>query len=543
MRIFGKLSIALLCMALFAALASAKIIDSTFYEIPKTLVATVIDGKQDAVWKTLDWNFQNCYLNGITVPDSWADLFGASKFMWDDQNLYGLFYTQDDEIVDSHANFWERDGIEVYTDGDNSKTYGYDGVNDIHLSFRHEFINDPIGNLPNIGWPPFFKTDGVEFAILDDTTMGGFWLEFKIPLQNLFISPVAGTLIGLALQQNDNDGPNREHISWWWRNTLCGGEDGIGPQEWGTAILSSRTVDDKLEIKKTPIAPVIDGVMDDIYAYGNPITANSFGNGNFYPVDFHDNFVRLYMLYDNANLYGFYDVYDDVIVDQHANSWERDGVEIYTDADNSKGERYDGVNDQHFVFRHEGPPADPIIIWPPQPGEFKVVDDSLGYDIEFRVALEDLGMPPEEGRVIGLEIQQNDNDGPNLESISKWWLEQGNDSWMRPNTFGTAYLGSLITTGVEEKEAPVANHFSLAQNYPNPFNPSTKISYILNSNGKVRLSVYDLTGREVAVLVNGVQDAGEHTVVFSGAGLASGIYFCKLQAAEQVITKKMALVR
>jgi hypothetical protein len=257
------------------------------------------------------------------------------------------------------------------------------------------------------------------------------------------------------------------------------------------------------------------------------------------------------LLYDDENLYGFYDVYDDAIVDQHPNSWERDGIEIFTDADNSKGASFDGVNDIRLTFRHEfiDDPASHVddLGFPPGTStegvQFAIVDDSLGYDIEFKSPLATLSIAPEQSKVIGFEVQQNDNDGAGREHISKWWLEQGDDSWLRPSSWGTAYLGSLITTGVEEKEAPVANHFSLAQNYPNPFNPSTKISYILNSNGKVRLSVYDLTGREVAVLVNGVQDAGEHTVVFSGAGLASGIYFCKLQAAEQVITKKMALVR
>jgi hypothetical protein len=52
-------------------------------------------------------------------------------------------------------------------------------------------------------------------------------------------------------------------------------------------------------------AKIIDGVMDDLYTYGNPITPNSFGNGFSYPVDFHDNFVRFYVLYDDENLYGF----------------------------------------------------------------------------------------------------------------------------------------------------------------------------------------------------------------------------------------------
>jgi hypothetical protein len=85
--------------------------------------------------------------------------------------------------------------------------------------------------------------------------------------------------------------------------------------------------------------------------------------------------------------------------------------------------------------------------------------------------------------------------------------------------------------------------FSLAQNYPNPFNPSTNISYTLKNNTKVRLSVFDLLGREVAVLANEIQTAGPHEVTFSANGLSSGIYFYKLQAANGVITKKMMLLK
>jgi hypothetical protein len=85
--------------------------------------------------------------------------------------------------------------------------------------------------------------------------------------------------------------------------------------------------------------------------------------------------------------------------------------------------------------------------------------------------------------------------------------------------------------------------FALAQNYPNPFNPSTDISYTLKNSGQVRLSVYDILGREVAVLVNDIQAAGQHDVKFSANHLSSGIYFYKLQQANEVITKKMLLLK
>jgi len=85
--------------------------------------------------------------------------------------------------------------------------------------------------------------------------------------------------------------------------------------------------------------------------------------------------------------------------------------------------------------------------------------------------------------------------------------------------------------------------FELSQNYPNPFNPSTKIEYSVQNKGKVHLAVYDLLGREVDVLVNGEQNAGRHEVVFFGANLTSGIYFYKLTANNQTVTKKMMLMK
>jgi hypothetical protein len=101
---------------------------------------------------------------------------------------------------------------------------------------------------------------------------------------------------------------------------------------------------------------------------------------------------------------------------------------------------------------------------------------------------------------------------------------------------------AVVQTSVSQTQLKPAM-FSLAQNYPNPFNPSTKISYLLTNTGKVRLSVYDILGREIAVLANEIQTVGAHEVTFSANGLSSGIYFYKLQAANGVITKKMMLLK
>jgi hypothetical protein len=482
--------------------------------------------------------------------------------MWDDENLYGLFYSQDEDPVgnDPAAVDWQRNGVEFYTDADNSKDPTGSsalGPNDQHLVFRHEYIGNEAANVANLGWKAGTNTTGVEFVIVDDTTdLVGYWLEFKIPLEALQFAPIPGSLIGIEWQQNDNDGAGRDHISKWW--LAQGDSSWEWPSTWGTAILSDRTVEEKVEIKKAPAGTTItiDGELDAIFTRANPITQNHHGNGNIYPTDFNDAFVRTYVLYDDDNLYGYFDVYDDDPYgdDATAVDWQRNGVEIYTDADNSKDPSNSsdlGPNDQHLTFRHEyiGNEAASVggLGWKAGTNttgvEFKITDDELGYNVEFMIPLEALQIAPIEGSEIGFEIQQNDNDGTGREHISKWWLAVGDSSWQWPSTWGTAYLGSEIVVGVKDRPAPVANRFSLAQNYPNPFNPITKISYTLRSKGMVRFSVYDVMGREVVVLVDGVQNAGSHEVTFSGAGLPSGVYFYQLQTANEVITKKMALVR
>ncbi|MCI0717098.1 MAG: S8 family serine peptidase [Chlorobi bacterium] len=88
-----------------------------------------------------------------------------------------------------------------------------------------------------------------------------------------------------------------------------------------------------------------------------------------------------------------------------------------------------------------------------------------------------------------------------------------------------------VPTGISSNEQPVV--FSLKQNYPNPFNPTTIIAYSLAKASLVRVRVYDAIGREVAVLLNNVRDAGIHRIEFDANfynGLSSGVYFYKLEA-------------
>ncbi len=85
--------------------------------------------------------------------------------------------------------------------------------------------------------------------------------------------------------------------------------------------------------------------------------------------------------------------------------------------------------------------------------------------------------------------------------------------------------------------------FELSQNYPNPFNPTTQISYILNKNGKVNLTIYNMLGETVKTLVNESQVAGRYSYTVDASDLSSGIYFYTLSTGNQVVTKKMTLLK
>jgi len=110
---------------------------------------------------------------------------------------------------------------------------------------------------------------------------------------------------------------------------------------------------------------------------------------------------------------------------------------------------------------------------------------------------------------------------------------------------GTVHLKRLgIVTGIGPmKTAGVPESFSLEQNFPNPFNPGTTISYQIPTQSHVTLKVFDVLGREVAVLVNEVQQAGDNTVEFHAEHIPSGVYFYRLTTGTFTETKKLVLLR
>jgi hypothetical protein len=92
-------------------------------------------------------------------------------------------------------------------------------------------------------------------------------------------------------------------------------------------------------------------------------------------------------------------------------------------------------------------------------------------------------------------------------------------------------------------EFPLDETFTLSQNYPNPFNPKKAIGFQVSALSNVKLAVYDILGREVAVLVYEKKQPGSYEVQFDASKLASGVYIYRLQAGPFVDSKKLLLIR
>lgn len=122
-----------------------------------------------------------------------------------------------------------------------------------------------------------------------------------------------------------------------------------------------------------------------------------------------------------------------------------------------------------------------------------------------------------------------------------YWLGGYPPGNLPANNTGVVFKHSGTTSVGPGQGTPMT--FAMYQNYPNPFNPATKITYTLPKQVRATLKVFNILGQEVATLVDQVETAGQHTLTFDGAHLASGVYIYRLQAGEFSSSFKMILMK
>ncbi len=287
--------------------------------------------------------------------------------------------------------------------------------------------------------------------------------------------------------------------------------------------------------------------------------------------------ARIWTAWDGKWFYLYEEVNDDAISADGQNAWEQDGLELKFDpvpADTT----IDSVWDCRLTALDDASPG--VIVWDDltQAPEYawkqwrrKTIPG--GYALELAVQWQAITangetIAPQEGTEFGMAIKQHDNDeAAGITAMVQWSAVLRDAVWNTPKYMGTVrllpdhrmqFIPSNKMTGVanpvpydgsEYTRSGIADAagdpaaFGLMQNYPNPFNPSTTVSFSLPRASTTRVAVFDVRGREVAVLAEGRLRAGGHRISFDGTGLAAGVYIVKLETDSGAAARKMALVK
>ncbi len=116
-------------------------------------------------------------------------------------------------------------------------------------------------------------------------------------------------------------------------------------------------------------------------------------------------------------------------------------------------------------------------------------------------------------------------------------LGKSKTAWNNAPNF--SIIVTPATSVTQESSTPAS--FRVEQNYPNPFNPSTRIRFSLPAASSTSVKIYDMEGREVATLGEGMMAAGVHTAEWNASGFPSGVYLCRVRSGSYTVTKKLLL--
>jgi len=298
------------------------------------------------------------------------------------------------------------------------------------------------------------------------------------------------------------------------------------------------------------------------------------------PADNTDLSAFCWLAWDDAYLYFYSEVTDDIILVNNATNYENDGIELKIDPDPTQATTA-GVAAVRMTAlgadEADNPAGVDNIGLTELDVPFDIVEGvdyarkltDTGYNVEFRVPWTSIVRAEKSvavgvGNIFGLAINVLENDETRWETGLQWSAGMDDLVWSNPQLHGTVTFladhkfkmeainsagGDAAnpnpekyippSTDVSSRSVDVVRTFGLAQNYPNPFNPATKISYTLPKSCEVTLAVYSISGRCVSTLAAGRQAAGLYNAVWNASGFPSGVYILRLNAGEFTSSKKM----
>ncbi|KAA3656699.1 MAG: T9SS C-terminal target domain-containing protein [Calditrichaeota bacterium] len=526
--------------------------------VPVFNPAIAVDGLFDAAWAEIEgYEIKNVW-DAAGLVESEDDCSGEWKAFHDADNFYIIIKVKDDVLNDDSDGVDEHDdSFDVVFDTDNGDEGALTDPNpemdDFMLTL--EYSSTGVAGIAGAKW---------SFATLDVTgikarctdTEDGYIMEASIPLINLDL--VGDETIGFGVRINDDDdGDTRDGQVTWFIND----DSGHGWNNMTDLADVELTADEKLnipDIMVPEVAPVIDGVIDDIWKV---VPANAVAKVALGPELIDDEFdygPTWKALHDDTYFYVLMEQTDDILMEDSEGVDHNDEfMDVVFDTDNGdEGPLTDPNPDTDdymlkFEYSSTGDAGFNPYTWSFASLDItgvlaKCAETDAGYLIEVAIPLENLDLVGDELIGFGLRVG-DDDDGGERDTQASWWITP-DDTWNSMADLADVQLVADIVslpggTSVEEEAVAVVSDYQLSQNYPNPFNPTTTIEYALPSASSVRLVVYDLVGREVATLFNGQQSAGTHSVIFDASLLSSGIYFYRLEAGAHVVTKKLAFMK
>jgi len=352
-------------------------------------------------------------------------------------------------------------------------------------------------------------------------------------------------------------------VSYYYAVVCTDAAQNVGPAGVSASAFTNTALGIPTISLDVPTGFVADGFFEDwgdVPYFEMGVTPNSWGISSIWgAVDNDaDASAKLYLAIDDEFLYVGVDALDNVYNGYvgDGNWWDMDAFQLFIGLYDQSGPRHAALfrgaePDYGLVFTNDYLRRD-------NDGMFTLANQDDGnyyfegfnpdYVIEARISLDSLATaggfndavysPTNHDRIL-IEPIMHDNDGSWEGNVQTSSLNNDN-AWQTPGVWNYTFVGDN-TVSIGDVETPA--NYSLSNNYPNPFNPSTMISYEIPTTEQVRLSVYNVLGQEVMVLVNDVQTAGAHNVQFQAGTLASGIYMYRLEAGSFTSTHKMILMK
>jgi len=255
---------------------------------------------------------------------------------------------------------------------------------------------------------------------------------------------------------------------------------------------------------------------------------------------------RFKIAWDFDNFYLLIRILDDKKVRDSEALYQDDDLEVYFDADNSKNSYYDD-DDFRYRFSYQ----DSLVLEKAHGAlsgvRYKVLLQNDGYQAEIAFPWRTLRTEAQSEKVIGFEVQLNDDDNGGERDAKLAWWGSSDVAYGDPSAFGQVKLKG-DPTGVKPGREALVRDFFLGPNWPNPFNPVTHIPFVLPRRSHVVLEIFDVRGRRVCRLLNTTLPAGTHTLRVNAGHWGSGLYFYRLTVGSATgkrfsQTKRMLLLK